>query len=292
MRRILSNKRAYFACFGAIGGLLSGLTYHLIDPEPALLTWLVGIGFNGVFMAALLGLGQGWYLEKGFDSRGFANTAVIGGVGGIVGGLVGFYGAFPLMGTFGGGEDSGRFLGWTIGGLAVGFAVSRVVPNLKAVTACVAGAIGGCAGCGLMYLIGTLAGLGAVVTMGKVIHDSALVVGMATTGAAIGLAIAFAETTFRKAWLEVTIRPRGVTLAKERTLTVTLGDTPVLFGCGMQADVRLEEMAGAKPEFARVSLSNGTVSLHNMVTGEIRLLSVNDSFEVSNARVVVRSKSN
>jgi hypothetical protein len=272
MKKIFSDKRAYFAGFGAIGGLLSAFAYALTGLDSAFTSWVMGTGFDGLFIAALLALAQGRYAGKAFDFRGLSRTALIGGVGGAVGGLIALYGGFPLAGLFGGGADAGRFLGWTLGGLVVGFAVSRVVPNLRPQTASVAGAVGGFLGCVLMYLISSLA------------------IGVATTGAAIGLAIALAETAFRSAWLEVTIRPRGVSLEKERTLTVSLGEKPVLFGCSSDSDVRLSEMPGAKAHFARVTLSGGRVTLHDLVTERTRPLSVNEAFDLSNARIVVRAK--
>lgn len=272
IKRIFSDKRAYFAGFGAIGGLLSAFAYEMTGLDSAFTSWVFGTGFDGFFIAASLALAQGRYTGKPFDFRGLSRTSIIGGTGGTVGGLIAFYGGFPIAGLFGGGADAGRFLGWTLGGLVVGFAVSRVVPNLKPKTASVAGAVGGFFGCALMYLIDSLA------------------VGVATTGAAIGLAIALAESAFRSAWLEVTIKPRGVSLEKERTLTVTLGDKPVIFGCSGDSDVRLSEMPGAKAHFAKVSLSGGRVTLHDLVTERSRPLSINDAFDLSNARIVVKAK--
>lgn len=271
-KRIFSDKRVYFAGFGAIGGLLSAFAYEMTGLDSAFTSWVVGTGFDGLFIAASLALAQGRYTGKPFDLRGLSRTSIIGGAGGAMGGLIALYGGFPIAGLFGGGADAGRILGWTLGGLVVGFAVSCVVPNLKPKTASVAGAAGGLFGCALMYLIASLA------------------VGVATTGAAIGLAIALAESAFRSAWLEVTIRPKGVSLEKERTLTVTLGERPVIFGCSGDSDVRLSEMPGAKAHFAKVSLSGGRVTLHDLVTERSRPLSVNEVFDLSNARIVVRAK--
>ncbi|MBF0623477.1 MAG: hypothetical protein HQL82_01585 [Magnetococcales bacterium] len=272
MKRFLSDKRAYFAAFGAVGGLLSAVMYGLAGLDGAFASWVVGTGFDGLFIAALLAFGQIRYVGKSFDWRAFRKAMLIGGLGGLVGGFVAIYAGLPIAQAFGGESDAGRFLGWTLGGVAVGFAVSKVVPNLKLKIACLAGAVGGFVGCGLMYLMSTLAA------------------GTATTGAVIGSAIAYAETTFRQAWLEVTIRPKGLTLEKERTITVTLGDRPVLFGCAGNADVKLAEMAGAKAHFAKVSLSGGKVMLLDMTTEKVREIAIDEGFDVSNARVVVRSK--
>lgn len=272
IKKIFSDKRAYFAGFGAIGGVLSAFAYQMTGFDSAFTSWVVGTGFDGLFIAACLALAQGRYAGKPFDLRGLSRTSIIGGAGGAMGGFIALYGGFPIAELFGGGADAGRFLGWTLGGLVVGFAVSRVVPNLKPKTASAAGAVGGFLGCALMYLIASLA------------------VGVATTGAAIGLAIALAESAFRSAWLEVTIKPLGVSLEKERTLTVTLGEKPVVFGCSGDSDVRLSEMPGAKAHFARVSLSGGRVTMHDLVTEQSRPLSVNEAFDLSNARIVVRAK--
>jgi len=189
-----------------------------------------------------------------------------------VGYVLGRFWPFRLPAFSATGLVMGAFSTGPSGGLAVGHAVSRVVPNLKPVTASIAGALGGFCGCAPMYLIG------------------ALTIGLATTGAAIGLAIALAETAFRSAWLEFTIKPRGVSLEKERTLTVTLGEKPVIFGCSGASDVRLSEMPGAKAYFAKVYLSGGRVTLHDLMKERTRPLSVNEAFNLSNARIVVRAK--
>ena len=282
IKAIFNDKRAYFAGFGAIGGLISAILSDMTEPHTAFSSWVVGIGGNGLFIAAMLAVAQGRYAGKWFDIKGLTKAALIGGCGGVIGGIVGVSIGFPIARMLGGGDDAGRFIGWVLGGIVVGYAVSKVVPNLKPVTASLAGATGGLLGCGLMYGIGSFQ------------------VGLATSGAAIGLAIAFAETAFREAWLEVTIGPRGglqasgsrrtISLEKERSLTVTLGKAPVLFGCGGAADVRLAEMEGAKADFARVSLSGGRVTLEDIVTGKSRVLSANDEFVVSNAKVVLRTK--
>lgn len=270
----LSDKRSYFAGFGAIGGLLSGIIFALTAPHSPLMSWLIGIGGNGLFMAALLGFGQGRYAGKQFDFRSTLKAALVGGIGGLGGGIIGFFIAFPIARLLGGGEDEGRFLGWTLGGLAVGYAVSRVVPNLTPVRACLAGGIGGILGCALMYVIGSL-------TLGLVV-----------TGAVIGLAIAFVESAFRSVWLDIVLKPRrGEASENQRTLSVTLGDDPVLFGCGSEADIKLEEVIGAGANFARVSLEEGRVIMKDLITERSSVLNIGETFYISNANVTLRSKS-
>lgn len=278
MKRLLSDKRAYFAAFGGVGGLLSALLYHMIEPSDPVSTWIVGVGANGMLTAALLAFGQGRYAGKGFNAADLKKAVIVGGVGGLIGSLAAYNLGFPIARMLGVSSDVGRFIGWGISGVAVGVAVAKVVPNLKLKTACIAGGLGAVAGCALMYVINA------------VIHGAGLTVGLTTTSAIIGLAIAYAETAFRQAWLEVTVKPKGLTLEKERTLTVTLGDKPVLFGCAGDADVKLAEMAGAKAHFAKVSLSGGKVTLLDMTTEKTREIAVDEGFDVSNAHVVVRNK--
>lgn len=278
MKRFLSDKRVYFAVFGAVGGLLSAVLYHMADPEDALSTWIVGIGASGMLTAALLAFGQGRYAGKGFNAADLAKAVIVGGIGGLIGSLAAYNLGFPIARMLGVSEDVGRFIGWGISGVAVGVAVAKVVPNLRYKVACIAGGLGAIAGCTLMYVINAA------------IHGAGLTVGMTTTSAIIGLAIAYAETAFRQAWLEVTIKPKGLTLEKERTLTVTLGDKPVLFGCASDADIKVAEMAGAKAHFAKVSLSGGKVTLLDMTTEKTREIAIDKGFDISNAHVVVRSK--
>jgi hypothetical protein len=272
MKRLMSDKRAYFAVFGAIGGLMSAFLYSTLGFNSAFQSWVLGTGADGLSIGALLAFGQARYLGKRFDVKSFLKAMLVGGVGGMIGGFVALKLGFPLAEAFGGATDAGRFLGWALGGIAVGFAVSKAVPNLKARTASIAGGVGGLAGCGLMYLV------------------SSLSAGTATTGAAIGIAIALAEAAFREAWLEVTIQPKGLSLEKERTVTVSLGDRPVLFGCGGDADVRLAEMPGAKSHFANISSERGRIVLRDLSTEKSRYLAVGEGVEISNARVVVRTK--
>jgi hypothetical protein len=272
MKRLWSDKRVFFAGFGALGGLLSAFFYAALELDGPFSSWVIGTGFDGLCIAGLLAFGQARYLGKAFDAKTFGKALLIGGLGGAIGGFIALVGGFPLAQLLGGAEDAGRFLGWMLGGAAVGFAIARVVPNLKARVAVAAGAVGGLAGCALMYLMASIA------------------VAIATTGAAIGLALALAETAFRQTWLEVTIRPTGFSLQKERTVTVSLGEQPIRFGCAPAADVRLAEMAGAGADFAEVALAGGQVILYDQVANTRRNLVVDEAFEISNARVVVRSK--
>ncbi|MBV5310588.1 hypothetical protein [Chromatium okenii] len=270
--KLLSDKRTYFSIFGAIGGLISAFIYIGLGFDSAFSSWILGTGFDGMCIATLLAFGQTKYVGKSFDKKAIGRAALIGAFGGFIGGGIAFLVGLPIVSLLGGGTDAGRFLGWAIGGIVIGFAVSKVIPNLKSSIASLAGGVGGFLGCFLMYLI------------------SSYSLGVATTGAAIGLAIALFETAFRQVWLEITIRPKGFSLEKERTVSVSLGDKPIVFGCAHDSDVKLAEVEGAQAHFAKVSLVKGKAVLFNIVTNKTSDLDYNEEFDVSNAHIVVRSK--
>lgn len=265
MSFLMADKRRFFAAFGALGGVASGLLTNFFEFHTSTFSsWVLSTASDGALIAALLAFGQSRYLGKSFDMAGIRRAVLIGAVGGALGGLVGMIG--PMLA----GDAFGRFAGWGLGGAAVGFAVRRVIPNLSARTALTAGGLGGLAGCLSMYLVG-------------------YTVGVATTGAIIGLAIALGELKVRDMWLDVTIRPKGLSLEKERSIAVTLGPNPVLFGCSGDSDVRLAPTGDAK-EFASISLSGGQALLKDLVTQTSRPLAENEPFEVSNASIILRTK--
>lgn len=272
MKGIFSDKRFYFAGFGAVGGFVSATLFGFSNLESGLSQWVIGGGFDGMCIGALLAFGQARYVGKSFDWKSFQRAMFIGGIGGVIGGFVALYLGFPIISFFGGDSDVGRFIGWGISGVAVGIAVSKVVPNLTMKNASIAGAIGGLVGCSFMYMVNSYAAA------------------TASTGAAIGLVIAIAETVLRKAWLEVTVKPVGLTIEKEKTITVSLGDKPILLGCSSDCDVKLAEMPGAKAHFGQVSMVDGNVNYLDLVTEKSRSISIDQSFDVSNAKIALRTK--
>src|SRR5438094_4427467 len=251
VQKVLSDKRAYFTVFGAIGGITCGslctalygvLPINTDSTGGALSTWVVGGGFNGMAIAALLTFGQSRYVGRSFDKSGIVKALICAGAGSAAGGFVASRIGFPLAAAFGGTTDAGRFIGWIILGMVVGYVVSKVIPNLRPVTAAAAGAIGGFVGCGLMYLLGSL------------------VAGTATTGAATGAALAFAETAFPEAWLEVTY-------GQGEIRTVSLGREPVSVGSGANCTVYA---ANVPATACRFLLENGTILFEDLAAGGTR----------------------
>lgn len=269
LERWTSDKRSYFAGAGAVGGVVSGILQNMLGVSAgAFSSWAVGTAFDGALIGGALAFAQGRYVGKAFDWPLIRKPMQIGAIGGFIGGLI----AYLFMSMPMDARDLARIVGWAVGGAAVGFALSRVVPNLKQKTASIAGCAGGGVGCIGMYMIGNLW------------------VGTAITGAAIGIVVAMAESHFRERWLEVTIKPKGISLEKERTLNITLGDKFVLFGCSNDADVRLQEIAGAGRYFAKVSLAGDKVHLEDLLKGGTRELQPDQPFEIGAAHAVLRAK--
>jgi len=266
MSFLMADKRRFFAAFGALGGVLSAIASNLLGfTDSAFESWVLGTASDGALIAALVAVGQSRYLGKKFDLAAIRRALAIGAIGGAIGGLVGMAGMSIAAGEF------GRMAGWALGGAAVGFAVHRIIPNLPAKTAMLAGAAGGFAGCLSMYLV-------------------SYTIGVATTGAIIGLAIALVEMKVREMWLEVTIRPKGLTLEKERTVAVTLGTKPVVFGCSGDADVQLASAGGTEKDFVSVGLAGRQAYLKDHATQQSRPISDGEEFSISNASIILRSK--
>ncbi len=114
-------------------------------------------------------------------------------------------------------------------------------------------------------------------------------IGVAATGAIIGYAIAMIEIQTRKQWLEVTIKPFGLTLQKERTLTVTLGDKSIVFGCSPSADVQVAEVSSGGHEFAKIFLDGNRTMAKNLLTQNTSEVKLGVVYSISNAHVVMRS---
>lgn len=91
MKRFWSDKRWYFAGFGALGGLLSAFFYAALELDGPFSSWVIGTGFDGLCIAGLLAFGQARYLGKPFDAKAFGKALLIGGVGGAIGGQVILY---------------------------------------------------------------------------------------------------------------------------------------------------------------------------------------------------------
>ena len=171
-------------------------------------------GCIAALISALLSGGQLHYLKASWPSPlSVAIGLACGMVAGLVGGAVG-QGLFfltpdaPIM------ESVFRVLGWSLLGCLSGLGLSVFIPNLKLWHGFVGGGVGGLIGA-FGYLVASQLGPGGDIT-GRVL--GALILGFC-----IGLVVAFVESSFRSAWIEVWRGPREM-------ITVSLGPEPVRIG--------------------------------------------------------------
>jgi hypothetical protein len=192
-----------------------------VDPPPApapplsaAMILLVGLwtGLLALGVSGALVMGQNRYLGRPLLSAPQAAVCLIGGLaaGTMAGGL-----GQTLFGLLGRSELPPEF-GWLVGWLLLGGLVGRgmgfFIPNLPGGRVTAAGAVGALAGAGGFLLVSGLAG-----------DVAGRLVGAAALGLAIGAVVAWVETTFRRAWLEIHYAPGEVR-------TVNLGPEPVVIG--------------------------------------------------------------
>jgi len=255
------NKRSLFAISGAIGGLISALFYLSFFENDAFASWV----YTGATDAALIGTAL-VYVQNFYQSRDWKNfSGVFSGLwSGLMIGAVGGFAAYMFVNVLGA-SDITRLMGWAISGAVAGYVASVRVPNLEKKVGIIAGAIGGAAGCLVMYI------------------NLGYVVGVCVTGAAIGFMVVASEQALRKLSLDVTIRPSGLTLEKPRTFNLTIGKRPLTVGYNNEVDIQLP----ASPDVTMkhiadiVSDADGVYFL-NRETGERSEIKMGHKFNYKN----------
>ena len=229
------NKKVLFAVGAGVGGLASAVLAHISGIlESAFSSWV----FTGAFDAALIGASlvyvQNYYQSNSWDNTNKIFDGASKGLGiGAAGGLLAFLSMNMLS------DEMGRLIGWSISGAAAGYVASIRIPNLKAQVALIAGAVGGAIGLVVMNL-------GLSYTMGVIV-----------TGAVIGLMVATSEEVFRKASINVTLKPigTGISLAKAHSFNLTLGADPILVGFTDDMDIKLTSSGIAmQKQIGRISI--------------------------------------
>jgi hypothetical protein len=245
------DKKILFAGAAAVGGMASGVaTSLLLNQNSVFASWTVAGALDAALIGAFVVYAQNYYQTKSFRfTSGLRQALWMGALAGFAGGCAALAGMY----VFGAGT-LGRVAGWAISGAAAGYVVAAQVPNLKRRTAATAGAIGGGLGCLLMNM-----GLGYTV-------------GVAVTGAAIGLMVALAETMFRKNWLDVEIYSEplgsGLNLAKPiNQFTLTLGADPITVGSGDTREIRLPHNASpSRSHIATIYVDGEKAIFHDLLT--------------------------
>lgn len=114
-------------------------------------------------------------------------------------------------------------------------------------------------------------------------------VATATKGAIIDFATAFAESSVRQFWLDVTFEPKGPMPEKERTVSVWLGATPVLLGSTVNAAVRLAA-DGLGNDLVRTAVPNGQANFEGIGAAVKRILNDGESVTIWKALGTLKSK--
>lgn len=65
----------------------------------------------------------------------------------------------------------------------------------------------------------------------------------------------------------------------------------MLFGCGSEADITVDEVVGKGANFTKVSLEEGRVLLQDFITERTFALKIGESYDISNAVITLKSKS-
>ena len=250
--KLLHNKKILFAGSAAMGGILSGLIITSLPGviNNAFFSWVFSGALDAALIGAMVVYAQNYYQTKSYNiTSGLKQAFKKGLVAGFIGGIV----AYISMYLFGSG-NFGRSIGWAISGGVAGFVVSGQVPNLKQPTAIAAGAIGGFVGCMFMYM------------------DFGYTLGVAITGAAIGLMVAMAEVIFRKNWLDVEIYSEilgsGLNLAKPiHQFTLTIGRDPITIGSRDGMDIKLKSNPkSSNAHAASIYVENEKTIFHDLIS--------------------------
>jgi hypothetical protein len=260
------NKKVLFAAGAGVGGLASAILAHITGIlESAFSSWV----FTGALDAALIGASlvyvQNYYQSNSWDNTNKIFNGASKGLGiGAAGGLLAFLSMNMLS------DEMGRLIGWSISGAAAGYVASLRIPNLKAQVALIAGAVGGAIGLVVMNL-------GLSYTMGVIV-----------TGAVIGLMVATSEEVFRKASINVTLKPvgTGVSLAKAHSFNLTLGADPILIGFTDDMDIKLTSSGIAmQKQIGSISIEGNDVFFNSDIDNSKVKITKDRGFSIENCEV-------
>ncbi|QBH97573.1 hypothetical protein EKN56_14890 [Limnobaculum zhutongyuii] len=265
------KKSIVFGITGGVAGFLSALLYHATPIPGPLTSWSVGGGYNAALISLFIVIGQSYYQSRTFPILSKLTAVLFQGL--MFGALGGAIVYFCIM-TNSEFAYYGRIVGWGICGATCGFLVSRNIPNMGAKLAIIAGAIGGVAGCLLMYL------------------HLGFVTGVAVTGAVIGIVVASAEVMFRKGWVDVTVyseplKQSGISMAKPiNQYVLNLGKDAIQVGYSSDMDILLKAKGIAmSKEVSLITLENGKCYLSDTKTGTKKEIKPGEKVIIENCEI-------
>jgi len=252
--KLRSNQLFLNVVAGALGGgagsLLAEVVYRVQPTYSSDVQTVVFIGlwcsfFASVISTALFTAGI-WYQRRELHPQPVLRAMLFGALAGFVAGGAAQWLYQQDIGSIDFQNYVLRTFSWGLAGALIGALLSRAIPNLGLQRGCLAGFIGGAIG-GIGFLM-----------VSMVLPDTfGRFVGVATLGAALGLAMYLAETLFREASLEVIWAPN-------ESSRVSLGAQPVSIGGGEdQIFVR-----GLAPRVSQIIFQNGQIEHIETATGK------------------------
>lgn len=275
MAKLRNNQMALNVVAGAVGGATGSLFAELVnaleptyqnDVQTVVFTGLWCAFFTSIIAAALFAAGV-WYQRRELRPQAISKALLMGALAGFAAGGIAQWLYQQDLGSPSFQNYVLRTFCWGLAGALIGAMLSRTVPNLGLKRGSLTGFIGGAVG-----------GIGFLMVSSVLPETLGRIVGVATLGAALGLALFLAESLFREASLEVIWTPN-------ETSRISLGAQPVSIGGGEdQVFVR-----GMPPQVSRIIFENGRIEHVETATGKRTVLQDGSRLRIGPLNLVVHA---
>jgi hypothetical protein len=267
----LDDKTRTFLLAGGAGAFAGSVVGVLLCGDGSLLRVAGWDAFIGTGVGAAIALAQNRELRRRYSGFGdVARAALRCALGGAAGGA-----GLVITKILLGGGVAGHVAGWALEGLIMGGLLSRIILNLKARDAMLAGAAGGAIGAVLGGLFSALLGQ----TLGVALAD-------ALKGALIGLALTVTEQIGVRRGASLVIHWGG----NERSV-VLLGEEPVRFGNDSTCRVYVRGDPNAEPHpLGEIVMRGDQITYCDLVTGRVSRLRDGSTLDVGGIRVEVMAQ--
>ena len=244
--RIKSHKWLLFAGMGFMGGAAGALLAELAPgagKDAKFLEFAMKTGIWFALSASLMAVALFWaneiYQRHGLRPRIVQRGLIVGAVGGIIAGFIAEALFQKLQAQIEGNSIYMIYsLCWATLGPLLGLGFAGTIPNFGLFRGMIAGTLGGAlGGCGFVFF----SGIGPEM-LGRL-------VGVASLGAALGLAIVMVASVFSEATLEVIWAPN-------ETTKFNLGGDPIYIGGGPEDEVFVRSLG---ERHASVQFAGGTI---------------------------------
>ncbi|TDO10475.1 hypothetical protein EV580_4764 [Mycobacterium sp. BK086] len=273
--KLRSNKLILHLSAGALGGAVGALLAEVVPQEYStsrLMTiWVTGLWsllFTSVIATALF-LSDAWHQRRELRPGRIGLTWLFGAAAGFVAGAVAQAVYLIPVDSFEFKNYVLRTFCWGIAGALIGGLLSRTVPNLGVGRGIAAGFVGGCIG-----------GISFVLIAQQLPETWGRVVGIATLGLSLGLAMYVVEKLFREASLEVIWAPG-------ETTQIGLGLQPITIGGNIEDDVFVRELP---PNVSTIVLNNGQIEHFENYSGARTLLTNGSQLQVGPVYLVIHAR--